>query len=140
MNFPKLYDEYKKMETQELMEIIAGHEELGTKAAIARLVCEERKAEEQQKFNLSLLDKQTELSKKLTKYAIIGAIVAALVGATTSTLLRYVEKYLWQEKTQQTQKTTTEKTKPYQTNQERPQEPNTQTSSKIPSQNTPKGE
>lgn len=96
MNLPGQYEKYKDLPMQELCEIMAGYENLNSKANIARLIYEERQMEErhknekeqielQHKFNMELMNKQV-------KWIKFSAILTAIVTLSAVVLGWYLSE------------------------------------------------
>lgn len=83
MNFPNEYEKYSKMSMQDLAEIMGNHEELKSKANIARLVYEERQMAQQHELNRKLIMEQV----RWMKFSVIAVLVAAVVGAVVASIL-----------------------------------------------------
>lgn len=64
MNYPDEYKKYQNLPQDELAEIMAGHEGLGSKSNIARLVYEENQMKEQRKYQKEQIQLQDELNKE----------------------------------------------------------------------------
>jgi len=65
MNFPNEYEKYRQLPMPELAEIMGGHEELKSKANIARLVYEELQMTKQHEYNKEQIQLQHRLNMEL---------------------------------------------------------------------------
>ena len=88
MNYPKLYQDYSACETQELCEIMAGREECGSKANVARLVYEERMMQKQHEIDRSLVLEQVKWMKFSVGAAVFATVFGAVAGAITTATLQ----------------------------------------------------
>jgi hypothetical protein len=94
MNFPKEYEEYLKLPTPELAEIMGGHEELKSKANIARLVYEERQMEKKHEYEKEQIELEHKLNMELMtkqlrwiKFSALLNAVAIIAGVLLGWLL-----------------------------------------------------
>lgn len=114
MNFPSEYKKYKELSMPDLAEIMAGHEELQSKANIARLVYEEKQTEQrfeaeknhmkvqhvldkdnielQHKLNEEIVKKQLKLMKVSTIITSLSTVTAALAGAYLAYALTQIQR------------------------------------------------